>query len=272
MMDLKSFRLLAACVFGVAMAIGCQSDEEKLADFLSRGDAALEAGNPNEAVIEYRNVIQIDPNNPQAHYGVAQAYLRQGNLKAGYWELSESVRLDPSNLEARRRFGSMSIAARDFDQVLEQGEALIAADPEGGTGYYLKAQALDGQNAPAEAEEFHLKAVALDPENYDYLVVLSKYYARQLRFDDAEKTLQSYTEADPGFDSFSQLGRFYVSSKRLDDAEVAFKKAVELDDEKRDQGYSNLAVLYLEQRRIEDAIAILKQGVDASEGGLEAVL
>jgi tetratricopeptide (TPR) repeat protein len=269
MIDFQSFRLLAACLFGVAMAMGCQSDEEKLADFLSRGDAALEAGNPNEAVIEYRNVIQIDPNNSQAHYGVAQAYLRQGNLKAGYWELSESVRLDPSNLDARRRFGSMSIAARDFDQVLEQAEALIAAEPEGGAGYHLKAQALDGQETPAEAEAFHLKAVELDPENYEYLVVLSKYYARQLRFDDAEKTIQIYTEADPGFVSFSQLGRFYVSSKRLDDAEAAFRTAVELDDGKRTQGYLNLAVLYLEQRRIDDAIEILKQGVDVSEGGTE---
>ena len=266
MMDLQSFRLLAACLFGVAMAIGCQSDEEKLADFLSRGDAALEAGNPNAAVIEYRNVIQIDPNNPQAHYGVAQAYLRQGNLKAGYWELSESVRLDPSNLEARRRFGSMSIAARDFDQVLEQAEALIAAEPEGGAGYHLKAQALDGKNVPAEAEEFHLKAVELDPENYDYLTVLSKYYARQLRFDDAEKTLKVYTEADPSFDSFTQLGRFYASSERPDDAEAAFKKAIELDDQGRHMGYNTLAVLYLQQRRVEDAIAILEQGVDVSEG------
>ena len=271
MTNLQVRRFVALWVAGLVLVLGCKSDEEQAADFLTRGDAALEAENADEAIIEYRNVIQIAPNHPEAHWGLAQAYLLQGNFKAGYWELSESVRLDPSNLEARRNFGGMSVAARDFDQVLEQADALIEADPDDAVGYHLKGQAMDGQGSPAEAEEFHLKAIEKDPENYEYLVILSKYYSRQLRFDESEATLKRYTAADPGYESYTQLGRFYISSKRLEDAEGAFEKALELDQNEKPAAYNNLAALYLEQRRTDDAIAILQQGVDSLENNSDVI-
>jgi Tfp pilus assembly protein PilF len=87
-----------------AAALACQSDPEKVAGFMSVGDEYVEAEQDREAVIEYRNALKIDPNHGGAHYGLAQAYLRLGRLKDGYWELRETVRLAPENLEARQRF------------------------------------------------------------------------------------------------------------------------------------------------------------------------
>ena len=46
---------------------GCASDEEKVADFMGRGDEYGEAEQLDEAIIEYRNVLQIDPNSVEAH-------------------------------------------------------------------------------------------------------------------------------------------------------------------------------------------------------------
>ena len=117
---------LAALLVAVA---ACKSDEEKLADFIARGEAALEAEQFDVAVIEYRNVLQIDPNNGPAHYALARSYTALQKLKEAYWELHESVRLAPDNLEARISFAQFSLIARDYEEVLTQSEEILERQP-----------------------------------------------------------------------------------------------------------------------------------------------
>ena len=78
-------RGLLCLALGLLMFLtACQSDEEKVADFMARGDEHFEAGDLKEAIIEYRNVIKVDPNNADGHYELALAYLSLGQLKQGY--------------------------------------------------------------------------------------------------------------------------------------------------------------------------------------------
>ena len=70
---------------------GCSSDEENVAKFMQRGDGYQEAGQLQEAIIEYSNVLQIDPNSVEAHRKLANAYLESQQLNSGYWELGETI-------------------------------------------------------------------------------------------------------------------------------------------------------------------------------------
>ena len=78
---LASGLVVAALLFFAA----CKSDEEKLTDFLERGRAAIEAEKYDEAIIEFRNVLQVDPNNAESHYALAKAYLARQMLKEAYF-------------------------------------------------------------------------------------------------------------------------------------------------------------------------------------------
>ena len=99
---------------------GCGDDEAKLAGHLDRGDTYLEGEEYAEAIIEYKNVLQIDPNHGAAHWGLARAYLRSKQTRDGFWELRETVRLDPSNLEAKLQFGQIAIYAGELDEARAQ--------------------------------------------------------------------------------------------------------------------------------------------------------
>ena len=105
--------VLSSCV--AALLIGCQSKEEKIATFMANGGVYVEAGSLKEAVIEYRNVLQLDPNDAKAHHALAKAYLELKRGKEAYWELQETVRLDADNVEARLTLGGLSLVARDFE-------------------------------------------------------------------------------------------------------------------------------------------------------------
>ena len=77
------------CVLGA-----CQDDQEKAAEHLSRGSAYQKQGDYPSAIIEYKNVLQLDPNNAAAHWGLAKGYLANQQIPEGFWELRETVRLD----------------------------------------------------------------------------------------------------------------------------------------------------------------------------------
>ena len=258
---------LGLVLLALVVLVSCKSEEEQVADFLARGREHVEAKQDKEAVIEFRNVIKVDPNNAEGHYALAEAYLRQGQLKQGYWELRETVRLDPSNMEARLRFGTISIAARDFEEVLAQGTALTEADPENANGWSLRAQALEGLDRAEEAEEFYLKAIELAPENPDSLVALSRYYGRAGRMDDAEQALLRFAELEPGYRSSTHLARFYTSTKRYAESENYVRLALEAEGTtgRQEAAYVNYANFLQARDRADEARALLEQGIEKLE-------
>ncbi len=254
--------LLAA--IGLVLA-ACKSDTEKVADFLELGDEYAEQGQDREAVIEYRIVLQVAPNDPAAHWGLAQAYLRLGRLKDGYWELRESVRLDPENLDARQRFGEVSALARDFDEATIQADILLEAKPDSGDAHLLKGAALEGSGEVDAAEAHYLKAIELVPDKPTLNLDLARYYVRVKKIDLAEKSLLAYTEGDSSARSFVQLGQFYLANDRVEDAENALKMAIEKNDDRQSQPYIALASLYRQQDRGDEAVAILESGIGSTE-------
>ena len=76
---------LGAAVVAVAVS-GCSKSAQ---NYLERGDAQLNKGNVEAAVLEYRNAVAKDPMFAPARLKLADAYLRQGN---GAGALAESVR------------------------------------------------------------------------------------------------------------------------------------------------------------------------------------
>ena len=268
--SLAGLLMLSALLLG----LGCQSDQEKIADFMSRGEAYAEEGKQNEASIEFRNVLKLDPNNAKAHHELAKAYLRAEKIREGYWEMNETVRLDPSNVDARLSFGQMSAAARDFEEALAQADAVLVMQPENARGVMLKAQALEALERVDDAEEWYLKLleVGLDEEP-GFLIVVSGFYERRNDRTRAEPYLQQFVEIDPGFLSHSTLGRFTAEDRdRDEETEQHFRKAVELADATElPTAYRNLAGFLFARNRTDDAALVLEQGIEASEEKLDLI-
>ena len=130
-------RVLISGIAVLALA-ACQSDEEKISDHTSRGDAYRESKDFAAAIIEYKNVLQLDPNHAQAHYALAGTYLANKQTKEGFWELRESVRLDPDNIEARVQLGQLLLLARDSEEALVQSDAIIESGESLISGYLVR--------------------------------------------------------------------------------------------------------------------------------------
>lgn len=261
-----SIAVALAAIAGAAL-FGCQSDEAKLNEHLSRGDTYLEQEKYKEAIIEYKSALQLDPNVAAAHWGLAQSHLKNEQVREGFWELRETVRLDPSNSDARLRFGQISILAGELDDALEQAEAVIKSDEKNIQAQLLRAQTLESQKKMRQARMAYKQAVELAPGTKDEglaLRLLANYYTRRGENDAAGPYYEKLAEVSPEFSSFIALASHYVQNKKPDDAERSYKKAIEVaKPEDTAKGYGFLASFYYNHDRFDDGVATLERGIDA---------
>ena len=263
-------------VFGTALALGCTSDEEKISGFMERGDGYEEAGQLKEAIIEYKNALQLDPNLAEVHRKLANAYLGSEALKQGYWELSETIRLDPSDVESRLAYAAISMAAQNFDLALEQADAIIELDPSSAPAHLIRAGALESLGRPGEGEGDLLRAVELEQDEASYRIALALYYSGADRLQEAEAQLVEAVERDDGPLVRNHLANMLMAQERYEEVESNLVQALALAKDVNEKGegdkhlvggYANLSAFYFEQERSEDGVAILERGIEELTDG-----
>jgi len=278
---------------------GCQSDEERAASFLERGDQYIDDNEPEEAIIEFKNVLQIDPENAAAHEGLSLAFLQVEKPREAYWEMSETVRLDPQNIKARLRYGTVAAAIGDYELSLIQAEAVLQFDPTNSASLVLRGQARENLGDPEEAESDFRAAVELAPDGPAYRFLLGGFLDRRGRPDDAEQVLRDLIEIEESYLAVSTLSQMVGrSGERDEEALRLLERAVELADEaptekpeidpdadSRDvslvfnvlrekavqTAYGQLAAFYLGRDQFEKAIEVLEEGVEKSESKIELI-
>src|SRR2546423_4930107 len=115
-----------ACL--VALAASCTSPEKAKAQHVQRGEAFLKERRWQEASIEFRNALQIDDNLAAAHWGLAQAYEKLGRGGEDVEELKRTVKLDPTNVQARLKLANGYLYAynqQNNQELLAEAELLL---------------------------------------------------------------------------------------------------------------------------------------------------
>ncbi len=274
-------------------AIGCGSDEERLSRFMERGDEYVEADQFEEAIIEFKNALQVDPNHAPAHEALSLAYLEVKKPREAYWEMSETVRLDPDNIDARLRYGTIAAAVGDYELSREQAEAVLERKPDSPQAHVLRAQARAAENDLEGAEEDYLAAIESDPEGPAYRFLLASFYERQQRPEDAERVARAMLDLEPSYLAASTLARLVMADGERDaEAQRLLERAVELAHEapveavERDpkqtggtaslipnvkraeavaSAYIMLSAFHYDRDRFERSIEVLEEGAERAE-------
>jgi tetratricopeptide (TPR) repeat protein len=258
---------IALLLLSLLGLVACQDDAAKLAEHVSRGDAYIEEGKLEEAIIEFKSALQIDPNDADSHYKLAHAFLKNQKPREGFWELRETVRLAPGNHEAAIEFSQLAVIAGEGEEALAQMNRVIAAEPGNAQAYIVRAQAHGSLKDEQAAFADFQAAVAADPENEAALRALGRVQARRKEFDAARATMETLIAAHPTFDNYvmmSLLVRNFGDPGVVEQEQLLLKALEVADGEQRAQGYSHLTSYYVGELRKDEAVALLKQGI-ASE-------
>jgi tetratricopeptide (TPR) repeat protein len=271
-MRIPIVRALSA-LLAALLLVACQSSEQKITQHMERGQKYYDGQQWPEAIIEYKNVLQIDPNHAEAHWKLSQAYLKSDKAKEGFWELRETVRLDPKNQDAKLQFAQISIYAGELEEALKRADEVIAENPNRVDAYLVKGQAHEGLKQIAEAKAALTKAVEIEPDNLGARLLLANFLRRQGDREGAEAEFLEAVRSHPNADTEIALGGFYAESGDRDaQAEAAYLKAVELaKDDAVVRAYTVLGSFYFLRDRFPDAVAALEKGITTSGNSVDLI-
>ncbi len=122
----KRFFILCALILPLSLA-ACDTAEERAQKHYEKGLALLEEGDVDRALVELRNVFQLNGFHIAARLTYAQVNEDRGNLAEAYSQYLRLVEQDPEHLEARSALARMSATSNNWD---EAARHLDVAEPQ----------------------------------------------------------------------------------------------------------------------------------------------
>jgi tetratricopeptide (TPR) repeat protein len=243
------------------------SPEAKKAKHRERGLAYYEKAQYQEALIELKNVVQLDPKDGDAHYRLALTYLKLGglpNLQAAFGELSKTVELDQSNQDAQLKLGEMYLLSQQPAKAREHAEVVLASTPQNTQGLILHGQSLISEKEFEKGIVELKKALELDPKHIPTYLTLAQAYLQMKNVPEAERALNEALAADPkSIDAIVAMGDFKLITGKPNEAETQYKRALEIAPDKdilymKLAGYYQLANKWPEAEATYEKLAVAK--------------
>src|SRR5512143_3682034 len=130
------FTVIIASIFVFSGLPGC-SKEAKKAKHWKRGEQYFSESRFRVAIIEYKNVLQLDPRDASCRYKLGLSHLRAGQFREAFTEFSKSVELNQDLVDARLQLGNSYILSRDNRKAREQAERVLEKEPDNASGHLL---------------------------------------------------------------------------------------------------------------------------------------
>jgi predicted Zn-dependent protease len=125
----STFKLCLATALFLTVA-GCKSAEERAEEYYKSGIALMEAGDPDRAMVEFRNVFELDAGHRDARAALARMMLDANNLQGAYSQYLRLVEQYPDDMEGRRALAEIAFEVRNWDEFERHGEAAERLAPD----------------------------------------------------------------------------------------------------------------------------------------------
>lgn len=261
----------------LAPLLACRDEQAQIARHRERAEAYVEQEQWKEAALEYRSILQIDPNDADAHYGLARAFLGQGDGRKAYWELSETVRLDPSNQTAKLELANFLLFGdrEARERAAELGAQVAEAEPtdDDFKGHVVRARALQSLGRSEEADEAYARAMEAAPDRVEPVLLRANFLHSEGRIDAAEPFFRRLPEIEQSFTTWAALGGFLAAREGRDaEAEAAYRKALSQAKEKeRTTAVTVLANFLYSRGRVGEAEQVIREALEETPDELDLI-
>jgi tetratricopeptide (TPR) repeat protein len=158
--------------------------------------ASSDADRPMEAIAEYQDAIKLAPKQPGLHEELGTEYWKAGKLELAEVALQEELEINPNNVLARYKLGTLEVERQEGAKGKELIEGAMHQDPSlKNSSYYLGRAEMELGNyaAAAESLERTVSATGLDPELVQQAwYQLGTAYRRLHRTEDAQKAFATF--------------------------------------------------------------------------------
>ncbi len=229
-----NMRKVGRQIFTVAAVIcrgwvgtGC-TRSARTARSLAQAGRYYDAGQYDEAEVEYRKVLRLDAKNVQAMSHLGFIYFDQGRLSRAATFVFRARKLDTNNVEVRLKTGLIYLMMGNAKEAREEVDFVLRKQPQNEEAPLLLAE-LAGTPAEMGAVRQRLQTMPLPPAKRAACeVALGTLDLRQHNFKAAEDDFERAKALDPkSANAYFELGNLYWTQKDIPKADQAFKRAAE---------------------------------------------
>ena len=179
-------------------------------EYLARGNYHMENFTAREMIVAremFQKCIEIDPNNSDAHTGLAIALFvelfenwttnRETWKEQAHEHLQTALRLEPENALTHAYLSEFQLFTRDFKLGLHHAERSIELSPHLPDGYAIKGYLLAADKKYAEARELADLSMKIDPYHYYMGWNSGETYRMSGQYQKALDTFRSIPHASP---------------------------------------------------------------------------
>src|SRR5215469_2122502 len=125
---------------GLLAAAGCsRSPEAQKARYLERGDKYAAREQYREAILEYRNVLRLDPANARATRQLGLLHNQLGEFAQAFRFLLKAQELTPDDSEVRLKLGGIYLLGGKHEQAREEAVSVLTKEPNNVDAFVLLA-------------------------------------------------------------------------------------------------------------------------------------
>jgi tetratricopeptide (TPR) repeat protein len=219
-----------------------------------------------EAVAEFRQAIELDPNFAPARFYLAHVYLALGRPARAQEELEAALVKAPDNPQFLASLGEAERQLKHADRALDLTRKALERDPSSAEArYYLGLALLDSGRRDEGIKELE-QVVRSGPGVADAYLSLGTAYLEVNRVKDAIEILSQGTHVDPArADLRVQLARSYRLAGLLDNAEEQLAAAMP-------NGGASAAASYFQQQQVDFDLARELGAIKMKRGQLAAAV
>nr|WP_321467010.1 tetratricopeptide repeat protein [uncultured Desulfobulbus sp.] len=232
-------------------------------------EAYLLQGNFVKAVATLEECLQLDKEDPAyvtAQRGLAELYLRAGNIGQADGYVQAVLKNSPNDVEAHQLNGSILLQKGELEQAIAEFRTVLQAKPRETAVYAKMADAFVRNRQNNLAVDTLKQGMSVNPKAGELHFSLAKLYVLMQQPKDAEEELQQWVQVEPDNGAAAiALADFYVANKERDKAISLYQGVL-----KKQPGNTGVATrlmtLYMADQQWNGALDVLKNGLAADPG------
>jgi tetratricopeptide (TPR) repeat protein len=199
---------------------------------ISLGNARQQAGQINEAMEQYREVLRLDPNQEHANLDLGVALAMTGQLEEATNCFARALRNRPDWSGTHLNLGLALFELGDFSGALTHYAEAVRLDSNAVVAFTSLAGDLSARGKSDEAVRYYLEALRFNPADAEAHYHLGLEWLQHGRMDEAMASLREAVRLEPDLaDAHFQLATALVNRRAISEAISQYHETLRLNPE-----------------------------------------